>query len=453
MTTKTRYFTRLFLGVSLSAAYGIPALSQDRNAADEGGARSTFTTTVGATGGRNLDLSPGGKETETRLNGVLGYSYQKTTRRTKLQFDASINPEDAQDGVYPDVGLRIEHTGARYKFDASASYAEAKVTDQNLGFNADTGGIVEYDGTGTRTLRQFSVGFEGGVDMPLGYTLDIDHSRVGYRGDTLGDDYSPSKNTRVGAGIRADVSSMTRLNFDISRQDYRSENLLRTHRTTDIATFGIDQRIDAVNDLGVFVGRQSVDTARTSGTETRRGTVFGAEFSHTYSLGVSGVDYHRDLTENGMRDELLLRHSRTTALGRFNGSIGASKAKGGDTNWIGAVTYDTTLLRNKMSVAFTRNVMTNDDGDDVVVSRLSADLSHDFSDINGLDFGLMASSTKETDDDSTRVDATVTYRHTLTQDISVQAGVRFNLSKKSEREDAESQSLFVNVTRQVTFLH
>lgn len=453
MTAKIRYFARFFLGVSLSAAYGIPALSQDRDAAAAGGARSTFTTTLGVNSGRNLDLVAGGGGNQTRLNGVLGYSYQKTTRQTELRFDASIHPETDQDRPYPDLGLHMVHTGARSVLKFDASYGEAKVTDQNLGFDSDTGAIIEYDGTGTRVLRKVSAGFEGGVDMPLGYTLGVDHSRIGYRGDTLGDGYSPSRDTRVRGGIRADVSAMTQFNLDVSRHDYRAENLLQTHRTTDVATIGVVQRLDAVNDLGFSIGRQNIETDRTSGLEKRSGTVLGAEYTHEYALGTSGVGYDRYLTENGLRDDVSIRHSRTTSVGKFNGAVGASKAQDGDTNWIGSLNYDTILLRDKLSVAYTRSIRTNDDGDDVVVSRFSGNVSHDLSDVNGLDFGVTASSTKDTGKNTTRVDASVAYRHVVTRDVVVQAGVRLNVSKKTDREDADSQSVFMNVTRSVTFLH
>lgn len=424
-----------------------PALAQQAE-----GTRSTLTLGFGVESGRNLDLNPGSKDNSTRLTGTLGYNYVMQSRQTLLSFDAALAPEtgDSGDGTYPSAGVKWQYEGARTRLNFDARYSEAKVTDQNLGFDEDTGAIIVYDGTGTRVMKRVSAGIEGGVDMPLGYTLQVDTSAVDYRGTSS---YSDSTSTGIKGGLRADVSAMTRLNLDLSHRLYESDNLDQTRRTTDRATFGVTQRIDALTSVTASIGDERVETRRvTQDTEIESGAIYGLGVTRADQLGSYGLRYDQSITENGAREALVASRDRETQFGKFAGTLGLSKGDTGGSDWIGSLTYATQLPRDTLSARFSRGVSTDDDGEDVVVTRLAGNIRHSLSEVNALNFGLVASATEYPDRDRTRLDATVSYQHLLTQDVSLQAGVQLRLAQDTDREDAKSQSVFLNLTRTFDFL-
>lgn len=452
--------------LGMAAPWGASAQEQEQQAAapevaapapDVGGVRSTFTTSIGVEGGRNLDLDPGADDQSGRLTGLFGYAYERQTRQTLLSFNAAINPvkdDDNGTGLYPTLGLGWQYDASRTRFTFSANYGEAKVTDQSLGFDAETGQIIEYDGSGTRILKQLAAGVEGGIDMPLGYTLQLNRSEIDYRDLSAGADYAPSTFTGGKLGLRGDVSPMTQLNLSLGHSRYSSENRDHTTRKTDTASLGVTQRIDALTSVTASVGRERIETERRiTGDKSESGGIFGLGVTREDPLGAYALAFGQNVTENGTRNEITLGRDRKSKLGSFSGMIGASRGEEGGTDWIGSLAYATELPRDRLSVSFTRSVQTDDDGEDVVVTRASGGISHILSPVNSLDFGLTASATSYPDKDTTRVDTSLAYRHLLAQDISLQAGVRLGLAQESGEEDAESQSLFLTLTRQFDFRH
>ena len=421
------------------------------------GRTSTITTQIGVDAGRNLDLDAGSNDKTARLNGVLGYAYALRTRQTELTFNAQVNPqtEDGGDhGLYPNLGLGFRHEAARVRFNLQASYAEARVTDQSLGFDDDTGAIIEYNGTGTRAISRVGGGFEGGIDMPFGYSLQLNHSEIDYKDLSNLASYYGSTTDSAKASLRGDISSMTSLSLNLGYNHYQAENPARTDRTTTDASLGLNQRIDALTSLQASVGRQEIETQRRDQEDkTTSGAIFSLGLQRDDPLGAHRISYDRTITENGERDQVIVGRDRETAFGNFNGTIGLSKGESGGTDWIGGLSYATELSRDKLSAQLSRSVRTSDDGEDVVVTRISGNVTHALSDLNSLDFGLMASATEYPDRDNTRIDATVAYQHRLTQDVDLRAGVRLGLATKTDEQDAKSQSLFLTLSRQFQFLH
>jgi hypothetical protein len=428
-----------------------------RKRATEGGTRSKITAGFGIEAGRNLDLNPGAKDNNARLNGTLGYVYEMRTRQTQLSFDARIQPQtddNHNNGLYPRLGLNWQYEASRTRFNFGASYGEARVTDQSLGFDENTGAIIEYDGTGTRVMKQATAGIEGGLDMPLGYTVQASRNDVDYRDMSASSSQAPSTSTTVKAGLRADVSSMTKLNLDLSHNRYTADNVDQVRRNTDGVTLGVTQRVDAITALQASIGRQRVETHRLGrATDTESGMVFGLGVTRNDTLGSYGLNYGRTIAESGARDTLTFNRDQQTRLGSFSAALGASRGDSKDVDWIGKLAYVAELPRDRLSASLSRAVQSDNNGDDVVVTRLSGNVQHALSEVNSLDFGLMASASEYPTRDSSRLDATMSYQHMLTQDVSLEAGVRLGLAQQSRREDAESQSLFLNLTRQFEFLH
>ncbi|HEY0214448.1 MAG TPA: hypothetical protein VGC40_12830 [Paenirhodobacter sp.] len=455
MKPALRRGTALFCLVAAGSS-GTAVLSQQAGGAPLGRS-STITTQLGFEAGRNLDLDAGSDAKTLRMLGALGYSYALRTRQNELTLSAQINPqtEDGGDhGLYPTLGLGFAHQESRVKIGFQANYAEARVTDQSLGFDENTGAIVEFNGTGTRSVTRLNGGFEGGIDTPLGYSLQLNRSEIDYSDLSEGASYYNSTTDSAKISLRGDVSSMTSLNLDLGYKHYQAENPDQTDRTSTDASLGLVRRIDALTQLTGSIGRQKIRTERLDEEdENASGAIFSLGGQRMTPLGSYRASYDRIVTENGNRDQVLVGQDRETQFGKFSGTVGLSKGENGGTDWIGALTYSTELPRDELSAQMSRALRTSDDGDDVILTRISGNITHSLSDLNALDLELMASSTEYSDRDTMRIDATLAYQRRLTHDVNLRAGVKLGLATETDKDDANAQSLFMTVSRQFRFLN
>lgn len=383
------------------------------------------------------------------------YVMSTNTRRTKLDFTIGANPM-LQDGgetfTDPYTTLRLRHEATQsLALSFGAEYRRTKVSDQSIGFD-EVGTPITYTGFGERALAKVSAGIEGGIGAPFGYKLNLSHTDLTYSGADLGTDYYDRTTDTVSGGLRFDLSAMTSLTLDGSHSHYEADNANRLQRDTDRLSFGVNQRLDAATMLGFSAGYSRVDVSSLTRDETTKGATFGASLMRDDTRGRYGLSYDRSIGENGARDTFSLSRTTETRLGELDAMIGLSQGESGTTDVIGSLAYSAELPRDKFGVSLVRAVQTDDDGEDVVSTRLRGTYGHQLNDRDGLNFGLGVSSTEAQASDKLRLDASVAYERSLTADTSLSAGVRMAVSQQSNREDATSQSVFVSLTRQMDFL-
>ena len=435
-----------FVGLlGTSALMVLPALAQDNGAAR----KSTFNVSLGLEAGRNLALDPGGSDTSTELKGGLSYSYEMNTPRTQMRFQAGLNPKfsnDTDTRPLPRLTFGLTQSSPRTELRFGASYTRTQVSDLEIGYD-ETGAIIFYDGTGERSSAQLSAGFTGGIDMPFGYKVDLSRSELDYHDTTPFFGYDPSSTTRGSLELRADLSAASQLRFTLSRSVYEVEDATDLTRTTDKASLRLDQRIDAITSMNLSFGQSRVESERITGTDTQSGATFGFGLMREDQVGHYALDFAHSITESGKRDQISVLRSLETRLGSFDGMVGLSRGEADTTDVIARVAYSLELPRDQLDFSLSRVVSNDNAGDDVVVTRLSGKLSHDLSDVNALDFGLSASMTEAVTQDTTRLDASVAYRHALTPDADLSAGVKMSLAQRTGREDADSERVFLTLSR------
>lgn len=431
-----------------SAIAALPVLPAWAQSAAESARRGVLSLGIGVESGKNLALRSGVDDIDTEMTARLGYDYTMSTATSALSFGLSFNPSlrSGEDVLpLPRATLRFSQKFARSELTLDAQYQFSRVSDQAIGYD-DTGSIIYYDGAGQRSVARIGAKFTGGIDTPFGYSLGLSHSETDYH-DTLTGSQTPTRLNTVTLGLRADLSAMTQARFALSHDHYEADNADNLTRRTDAVSLQLDQRIDAVTTLGFSVGRTRIESDRLGVTETTEGTTWGLALTREDAVGRYGLTYARSLTEEGSRDSLSLSREAETRLGSFNGMIGASRGAADQTDLIAGLGYEMELPRDRLSVDLTRAIRTNDDGEDVVLTRMSGQLVHDLSEVNALNFGLTASLTEAPGEDTTRVDASVAYSHMLGVDADLSAGVRFGLSERTGQADADRQTLFVTLNR------
>ncbi|MER5173857.1 hypothetical protein [Thioclava kandeliae] len=426
--------------------FALPVFAQDSDV----GIRSAFDVTIGGRAGRNLDLDPGGTDTSAEANAALRYSYDRNTTVTQLHFLAETSPiwsDDGNNGAYPVLQFSLKHRAPRTELSAGLSFAQSEVTSQSISYD-DAGTLLVYDGKGQRNLARVQLGLQGGIDMPLGYTFGYSGSRLSYSGDAS-DSNSDSRSDSFSLGLTAELSSMTSLALDMSHVEYDADNDLQTHRHTDAVSLGVQQRIDAATSLNLSLGYSSVDLERIGYADDQNdGVTVGAGVTREDGLGVYTISYGRSVTQNGARDDVRVLRNRETKNGEFSGMVGVSYGdESGSTDFIGSLSYMHELKRDRLQATASRAVRSADDGTEVVLTRLDGNVTHEFSPLSSMNFGLTATATNRDTSDQLRVDARVAYSHKLTQDVSMSTGINLGLLTRDSYDDAQSQSLFFNLTR------
>jgi len=435
-----------FVGLlGTSALMVLPALAQDGS----GARKSTFGVSLGLGAGRNLPLDPGGSDTSAELQGGLSYGYEMNTPSTQMHFLAGLNPkfsDDTDTRPLPRLTFGLTQRSPRTELRFGASYVRTEVKDLEIGYD-ETGTIIFYDGTGERSSAQVSAGITGGIDMPFGYKIDLSHSELDYHDTTPLSGFNPASTTRGSLELRTDLSAASQLRFALARTVYDLDDTTDLTRTTDTASLRLDQRIDAITAMNLSIGQSRVEAERNIGTTEQSGATFGFGLSREDQVGRYALDFSHVITESGTRDQISVLRSMETRMGSFDGMIGLSRGAADTTDVIGSLAYSLEMPRDQLNVSLSRAVRSSDAGDDVVVTRLSGGLSHELSDVNALDFGLSASMTEAATQDTTRLDASVAYRHALTPDADLSAGVRMSLAQRTGREDADSERVFLTLSR------
>lgn len=435
-----------FVGLLVTSALVVlPALAQD---AGSSARRGLLSLSLGLEAGRNTDLTPGADDTSAELRGRLAYEHWRRTSIDELHFAAEVNPklsDDEDTKPLPKVQLDYARSTARSELRFAAVHQRTEVSDQTIGFD-EVGSIVYYDGTGERILTRATAKLTGGIDQPLGYTLQASHSDIDYSDDSA-DRYYASTADRIQLDLRAELAPATGLSFSVAYQDYEADRADELTRTGLRALVGLTHRIDGATRVAFSIGRSRVETERTTGDFTEEGTTFGLLLARDDSRGGYALALDRAITENGARDEVKLTRQTETKLGAFDGMIGVSRGEDEETDVIAALGYTLEMPRDTLKIDLSRAVRTDDEGDDAVVTRVSGKLSHALGDVNSVSFGLSATTTEQETEDTTRVNATVAYTHELGTDADLSAGLRMGLSTRTGREDARSETVFVTLSR------
>ncbi|WP_349294629.1 hypothetical protein ABEB22_21160 (plasmid) [Thioclava sp. 'Guangxiensis'] len=449
--------TALFSGaLLLGVLSGMPVLLPGAAMAQEiEGSHSALGLSMGIEAGRNLDLESDNEARESRLNTALSYRLSRQTARASLDLGSNLRwyLEDGGEDVFlPRLNGAYRLEGARSRLTLGLGYTRTEVTDQSVSYD-DTGTLTSYDGTGLRSVLNGSAGFEGGIDAPLGYSLGYRHTDVSYDGTRSGS-FSASTRDFYDLGLRLTPDALGEVRLDLHHDRYRVDNSTRTERLTSRITLSGTRRLDAITRLSLGVGYSEIDTTRTTIDSARQGMGFSLGVVRDDPLGHSSASLSRALTASGQRDELVIGRVRTLKTGRLEGLVGLSRSDRGSLDWIASLDWVSERPRDTLRVGLTRRISSDNDNNDVVVTRVNGTLSHKFGEASSLRLALQASlQDNETGASRQRASASLSYLRQLTRETRLDLGLRKEYSRNTSDRTANSEVVFVTLERDLDFLH
>jgi len=410
----------------------------------------------------NLDLVSPGTATvwDTRLS--FGFLTETRTSRFALGLDGVVRLADVPGA---DTAVRLDDPGLTLGYSREAANSrlsfDAELRRTNLDF-IDPLDLADIDptdlvtDTGRREIRRATLAFETGINDPLGFLVELDHSERLYTGTTDPELFDRRTDT-VEATARMRLSPVAEGRVTAALEEYRAEDAPGTERTTRSLSLGLSYQVAPDTTLDAEIGSEEIEErlAVPPGTTTDRGAFGTLALTRRLPNGTLGLTLERSFSPDGARTTLSASRALDLPAGSLAFSLGASRGERGDTEAVASLDYLQRLPDGEFTAALAREVSTDDDGEDVLTTRAELGYSHRLTPISSVAFGL---DHVETDDlgsgtvtPADRSSFTATYTHALTRDWDLSAGYEYRRRSTTGGGDAHSNTVFVTLERDFRF--
>lgn len=460
-TRRRRIRAGLTASVAMILATGltVPGGAQDRAAGSEdaGGLTLTFGLSTSLRYDDNPNLDPNGSTGKLSLETPLNFGLLSQTRVQRLALGLSglLRLSDASDGTQgldrPRATLDYTREGARSRLGLSSSYTESRLglltlTEADPIIDPVTGEITLDTGTGRRATSSVALKFETGIDMPLGFTLNARHMERRYLGDAsaANDD---SRSDSLSGRLRLTFSPVLEGGLSVTTSHSETDDVDRTRQDSRAVAASLDYAYDPATRFGIELGRaEAVRKTLTTRDETV-GTSIRLSAERELPRGSAGLSYVHEIAISGARDTLMVTRSLETPLSKLGFSLGAARGDSGNAALVGSVSYRQEFKRSRIDLALSRDLRSNNDGDQVIATRLSLDYGHDLTALSSFSLGLnLAQVEAEATADTSQAELQLTLARELTPDWTLSAGYEHRRSS-SISGDATSNAVFLTIGR------
>ena len=437
----------------------LPALAQ------EGGLVLTFGINERVEYRTNPNLKKGNSDSRTRADTQLSFGLSSVTAIEKLRLDVSgvlrLSQSSAggtSDNGFQDPALRFSYardTG-NAALSAAARFRETQVDflrplDEFL--NPD--GVLELPedfrrlrGSGTRRDYGANLGLELGKEAPLGLILNAGLSRIAYSNVAVGGNLNNITRENAGATVRLNFSDVTRGRVALTYDHYTEDNVEQTDRQTTAARLGLTQDLSPDASIDATFGYSRVETTEFGRLRTTTGPVFSLGYGRTLPNGRLSVDYDARQQSDGTWQSISLGRTLTRPDGALTARIGVVDPSATALRLTGELAWDRTLPDGRVNARLVRNVTNSTNNGAILATVLSLGYNRDLTAVSGIGLRMSLARIEETDQNTvTRTDVTATYRHALTQDWDVNAGVNWAQRDEQAAGKASSRSVFVGIGR------
>jgi hypothetical protein len=191
-------------------------------------------------------------------------------------------------------------------------------------------------------------------------------------------------------------------------------------------------------------------------TDQSRGLTGSLGLEQALPNGTASVTLASDRDSLGTRQVLSFGRSLALPLGTLAVSAGVSARSGESATLVGSLNYAHALPADRFAVDLSREVTLNADDAEVANTVLGLSYTHQINEISqfGLSLDILAtgSAGSGTVDEATRQTLSATYSRDLTADWRLTAGYELRNLDKSSTGTADSNSVFLTVSRSFTLL-
>ena len=386
---------------------------------------------------------------------VLGFGLESVTKVQRFALNLGVditegrNDRSSVDIDNPFVRLAYDRNVRNATLGVDLNYSESDVDGDidDLVFD-ENGNIITQSG-GTRQFLSFGLDGAVGRDAPIGASWSYQYSELTFSGTN--DPDLTDQNTHAFSGqvdFRISPKVTTSLVGRYSDFDAQGNGVNRETTSLGVAT---DLQISSIFSANVGI---SYDRIERSGdeTDTDEGISLNAGLTRALPDGSWGVSFATDVTSNddGRRSRLIVDRQRELPTGNLNYSFGLTGADVVGTDPLFGLDYLHALPGGQISVGLSQDVVTDDDNDERINTRLRA--AYDKRINAGSSVGVSVALFDVNDlsaasDDSQRIDLSLTYRYDLTRDWGL-VGTFTHARIREDNDDNRSRNtVFVGLQR------
>ncbi len=287
-------------------------------------------------------------------------------------------------------------------------------------------------------------------DGPVIFALDGLYNVVRFT-DTDDPDNNDRNIAAIGTelGFRVNPLLTATLGAQYEERVYENDSLDDRYRTTVDAGFDalINQRM-----TGYFrIGYSEVDV-RGDGTDRQENGLVGRiGFSAEMQDGVVRADASSELNEFGTRNRITAGRLIVFPSAQLDFNLGATNSGVTNTRPIGYIAYRRLLPRATLDARLQQQAAINDDSQNTLVTLLNLGYEREITRVSAFDFGIEAGLTRfENSDeaDNRRGSVRAAYRRALTRDWDVDLGYRYQWRSTESVDNAQSNSVFLSLSRE-----
>lgn len=424
----------------------------------------SFSTGLELSDNPSLEANPSGFSVQSRTS--LGFALNSETRTETFRFgintnlvgelgsyDSSSSDDDFEFGNYTaDIGYTRE--GANSALSFSGSYSRVDLDDSELLLDLDGDldlDTFEVDG-GTRESTQLGVVFETGMEGPFGLRLSLSESRTNYI-DTTDPDLIDSQKTDFDAlaRFRLNRAVTARALAGVSRED--EEDAVETTYTDRYVGVGLEGETRGGLSFTTDLLFDESETATTGGTSTEDGVGLDISLRQDRPAGSVGFAISTRIDESGRRTSAEIDRQFDLPDGGLGLSLGLLDQEGDDDiRLTSQLNYSKETPRGGFSATLSQTPTTSN-GDAFLNTQLSLNYQEAINNTSSWNAELSYAESNELggSDDDTRLSAQLSYSRELTEDWALTAGVEHIRLDDSEDGERSSNSVFLNIGRDITF--
>lgn len=460
---RTKASSRFLIAIGCSGCIlGAAGVASQEREAEPGGTemRLGFSTTVLHDSNRRLDRTDPGGSTEW----VNRLDFGLATRNARSVLDVSAagdfryqdTPYDQNgfDFVNPDVRLAYGLEGARSALTLQSRLNEQELTGLTTLVDGVTGDILVEEDDGTRRVYQNSLSYRFGIDRPFETELSLSSSNIRYDGTSAREVFDTDTYT-FGLDGRAALSPVMDLNLELGYRSYDADDASQTTRDTTRASVGLSYDITKVLTAKAAIGYTRVDQQGAARLQDQDGLIFSLGLKRALPTGTVGIAYGRSIGETGARDRVSVNAEIERKVHNLSGTVGLSTNENGDTDLVADVDYTHILRSGEITLGAFQSVGTDSDGFDRLTTQVEFAWQHQLNRASSLQLSANYSAvdySNPAEDDLTRGAITAQYNHQLTEDWVISSGVQHRQGRSSDGDDADSQAVFVTLSRDFTIL-
>jgi hypothetical protein len=458
--------SRTITAVSAAALLAAGSISWAQQADAPSGTRFSVDLSAGASVDTNEDLdepSPG-TTTRTNLGATFGLLDETEVSRlalsvfTRAEWAESPDPdEDGFDFRIPSGSFSYTREGPDSLLGLNARYFFDRVDDDVLIFLDENLNPVDLTVDGG-DLRRVTLGanLSLGISAPIGFDAQVFFDDRDYIGTTDPDLYDRQSWGGSGA-LRFRLSDVMtgRLTASYSRDD---DDDIGEPVTENVAYgAGLSYQIDEITTFNADLAYTTIDETIFDVTTTENeGWAYDIGLSRQLGDGSIGASLSQVIDESSTRTVISFQRARELPDGSLTYSLGYSIADEEDeteNGFVGGLDYRRDLPTGSVTANATQEFITDDDGEDTLVSRIALNYNQEINSVSSFDvsFGLGRSDeVGGSGETTTRANLGVSYRRELTRDWDWVLGYEARYLLEDEDDAATGNRVFTLIDRSFT---